>query len=180
MVFSQAYTEMINRANSRCNLDGQRSYPLPCLEIFLLDQAEKKAKVKEATVFGQLIDIFDWKLTRKQRKTYLKALSLGMTLVLTDLSKTILWASHSFLSMTGYTTAEAVGRTPKFLQGADTSHSELSRIRKHLRQATSIEASLVNYRKGGEPYQCQVSIDPLRNSQGELTHFIAIESEVMM
>ena len=178
MVFSQAYTEMLNQANSRCNLDGQRSYPAPCLEIFLLDHAEHKAKQKEATVFGQLVEIFDWKLTRKQRRTYLKALSLGLTLVLTDLSKTILWASHNFLSMTGYASAEAVGQTPAFLQGTETNRAELARIRRHLKQAMSIKADLLNYRKGGEPYTCRVAIEPMRNSQGELTHFLAIEKQV--
>lgn len=178
MVFSQAYTEMLNQANSRCNLDGQRSYPAPCLEIFLLSHAEQRAKLKEANVFSQLVDIFDWKLTRKQRRTYLKAHSLGLTLVLTDLSKTILWASHSFLNMTGYSTAEAVGRTPKFLQGDETSDDEIARIRRHLKQATSVKADLINYRKGGDTYTCRIAIDPLRNSQGELTHFLAIEKEV--
>lgn len=180
MVFSQAYSEMLNQANSRCNGEGQRSYPAPCLEIFLLNHAEQRAKQKEATVFGQLVDIFDWKLTRKQRRTYLKALSLGLTLVLTDLSKTILWASHSFLSMTGYATAEAVGRTPRFLQGEDTNAEDIARIRRHLKQAISVKADLLNYRKGGHTYTCRVAIDPLRNSQGELTHFLAVEQTVQV
>jgi PAS domain S-box-containing protein len=178
MVFSQAYTEMVNQANSRYNIDGQRSYPAPCLEIFLLDHAGQKARQKEASVFGQLIDIFDWRLTRKQRRTYLKALDTGLTLVLTDLSKTILWASHSFLAMTGYTTAEAVGQTPRFLQGEATDTHELTRIRQQLRHEHPVEADLVNYRKGGDTYLCHVDITPLRNGQGQLTHFLAIEREV--
>jgi PAS domain S-box-containing protein len=177
MVFSQAYTEMLNQANSRFNMEGQRAYPAPCLEIFLLSHAEQKAKLKEATIFRQLIDIFDWKLTRKQRRTYLNALSAGMTLVLTDLSKTILWASHSFLAMTGYATAEAVGQTPRFLQGEATDTDELARVRRQLRRAAPVEADLVNYRKGGDTYLCHVSITPLHNGQGELTHFIAVERE---
>lgn len=176
MVFSQAYTEMQQQASSRCNIDGQRPYPSQCMEIYLLHQAQQKARKKEATVFSQLITIFDWKLTPKQRKAYLKALSLGFTLVLTDPSKTILWASHSFLSMTGYTTNEAVGQTPAFLQGEQTSREAVRRIRENLRQAMSAKADLINYRKGGEAYVCRIAIDPLRNSQGELTHFLAVES----
>ncbi|ARK11269.1 PAS domain-containing protein [Fibrivirga algicola] len=178
MVFSQAYTEMLQQASRRCNAEGKRSYPSSCMEIYLLQQAQQKAKRKEETVFGQLTDIFDWKLTRRQRKTYIKALSLGFTLVLTDLSKTILWASHSFLSMTGYTTAEAVGQTARFLQGEQTSAVDIKRIRDNLRQMMPVKADLVNYRKSGEAYTCRIQIEPMHNSQGELTHFLAIESAV--
>ncbi|WP_375447833.1 PAS domain-containing protein [uncultured Fibrella sp.] len=178
MVFSQAYTEMQLQASSRCNLDGQRPYPSQCMEIYLLQLAQQKAKQKEATVFSQLVDIFDWKLTRKQQKAYLKALSLGFTIVLTDLSKTILWASHSFLGMTGYTTTEAVGQTPAFLQGDQTSRETVKRIREELQQAMSVKVDLINYRKNGEAYVCRIAIDPLCNSQGELTHFLAVESAV--
>ncbi|MEZ0539392.1 PAS domain-containing protein [Fibrella arboris] len=178
MIFSQAYADMLQYSHSRCHTDGQRTYPSPCLEIYLLQQAQQKAKRKESTIFGQLINIFDWNLTRKQRKAYVQALSTGYTLVVTDLSKTILWASHSFLSMTGYTTSEAVGQTPAFLQGEQTSQTDLVRIRERLRRAVPVKADLINYRKGGEPYICRVEIAPLRNSQGELTHFLAVESAV--
>jgi PAS domain S-box-containing protein len=178
MVFSQAYTEMVNQANSRYNTEGQRPYPAPCLEIFLLNHAEQRAKRKEAALFGKLIDIFDWKLTRKQRQTYLKALDTGFTLVLTDLSKTILWVSRSFLNMTGYATTEAIGRTPAFLQGDATNPDELERVQRQLRREKSVEAELVNYRKGGDTYLCHVQIAPLHNGQGQLTHYLAIESAI--
>ncbi len=117
-------------------------------------------------------------MTRKQRTTYLNVLDLGSTLVLTDLSKTILWASHSFLSMTGYTTAEAIGQTARFLQGEQTSRGEVNRIREQLSQAMPVKTELTNYRKGGETYVCRIDIAPLHNSKGELTHFLAIESAV--
>ncbi|RYF49087.1 MAG: PAS domain-containing protein [Cytophagaceae bacterium] len=178
MVFSQVYSEMQQQAIRPSTTDGQRSFPSPCMEIYLLTQAQQKAKRKEATVFNQLAAIFDWRLTRKQRKDYLQALNLGFTLVLTDQSKTILWASHSFLSMTGYTTNEAVGQTPKFLQGERTSPTELSHISRQLHKRLSVKADLVNYRKNGEAYVCRTTIDPLHNSRGEFTHFLAVESEV--
>ncbi|MBO0951587.1 PAS domain-containing protein [Fibrella forsythiae] len=179
MIFSQAYSDMQQQAGRSNNLDGQRSFPAPCMEIYLLTQAQQKARRKEAGIFGKLATIFDWQLTRKQRRDYLQALNQGFTLVLTDSSKTVLWASHSFLTMTGYTTSEAVGQTTKFLQGEQTSSTELNRINSQLQKRMPVKADLVNYRKNGEAYVCRLEIEPLRNSQGEFTHFLAVEMEVV-
>ena len=40
-----------------------------------------------------------------------------------------------------------------------------------------VETNLLNYRKDGEPYWCQVKIYPIQNSEGAFTHFIAVEKE---
>ena len=166
------------QASNRCHGEGQRTYPSPSLEIFLLTQATQRAKLREADDFKQLISQYGWALTRTQHAAYLRALAQGTTLVLTDTRKVIQWTSHSFLAMTGYTTAEAVGYTARLLQGANTSVSELARIREQLKQGDIVKADLVNYRKSGEAYLCRLTIDPLHTRSGELTHFLAVESEI--
>ncbi len=179
MITSESYTELVSRAYNRSQQDGNRSYPVACFEIYMLTQAQERAKRKEAALFRQLGDIFDWDISRRQRNGYIKKLDAGFTLVLTDLSKTILWTSRSFLTMTGYAHSEAVGRTPRILQGPDTSSEAVLLVRESLKRANSVKTDLLNYRKNGEPYLCRVAIDPLYNTQGELTHFLAVESEVV-
>lgn len=180
MLTSESYVELVNRVYSRSQQDGCRPYPVACYEIFMLRQAQERAQRKEVSVFRQLNDIFDWNLSRKQRNRYIKKLNSGHTLVLTDLSKTILWTSHSFLAMTGYSQNEAVGQTPAMLQGPATDLSTVKLVRECLDRADSVKADLLNYRKGGETYMCRVQIDPLYDNQGELTHFLAVESEVVL
>lgn len=179
MVTSESYVELVNRVYSRSQQDGSRAYPVACYEIFLLDRAQQLAKRKEANVFRQLAHIFDWDLPRWQRNSYLRKLAAGQTLVLTDLSKTILWTSQNFLAMTGYDRAEAIGQTPGMLQGPQTDLTTVRRVRESLERADSVKADLLNYRKNGEPYMCRVQIDPLYTNQNELTHFLAVESEVL-
>ncbi|MFD2573243.1 PAS domain-containing protein [Spirosoma soli] len=178
MITSESYIELVNRVYSRSQQDGNRPYPVACYEIFMLTQAQERAKRKEANLFRQLGDIFDWDMSRRQRNSYLKKLQTGHTLVLTDLSKTILWTSRNFLAMTGYTHNEAIGKTPQILQGPGTDLATIMRVRESLRAADPVKADLLNYRKNGEPYICRVAIDPLYDSQGALTHFLAVESEV--
>ena len=178
MVSSESYVELVKSGYSRANQDGSRPYPVACYEIFMLYQSQERAKRQEVGLFEQLSTIFDWDLSRKRRSAYTKKLTTGSTLVLTDLTKTILWTSQSFLSMTGFTRAESIGQTPAFLQGPLTDRAALLTVRNSLRRADPVRAELLNYRKNGETYLCQVAIDPLYNNQGELTHYLAVENEI--
>lgn len=169
---------MLNRSMRPSQLEGCRPFPVASLEIMLLEEAQRRAREREVELFERLCCIFDWKLTRQQRRYYLKSLNGGLTLVLTDLSKSILWTSHNFLTLTGYTNAEVMSQTLGFLRGTDTNEQILRRANERLKQAKSIGLTIRNRRKNGESYLCRIAIDPLRNSQGETTHFLAVEQEI--
>lgn len=138
----------------------------------------QQGPAKESQYFDQLSEVFDWSLSSRQRQYYHRALEKGRTLVVTDLTKSILWASQYFWVMTGYPPLDVVGKTPVFLQGPATDSITLARIRQRLNRRLAISATLLNYRKNGEPYQCHLTIKPLSNNQGNITHFIAEEYEV--
>lgn len=80
--------------------------------------------------------------------------------------------------MTGFTRTESIGQTPGILQGPNTDRATVLRIGDSVRRADPVEADLFNYRKNGETYLCHLAIDPLYSSQGKLTHFLAVESEI--
>ncbi|RRA99846.1 PAS domain-containing protein [Larkinella rosea] len=175
MQSNQSYANYLQR-----NTVSTRLFPAACLEIFLLDQAQDRHHRREVEKLRELAEAFDWKLVRD----YEKALSEGYTLVVSNLAKSILWTSHRFLAMTGYNPGEVVGQTPRFLQGPETDPVRLRQLSDELAQAhrgavkTPIRQQLINYRKGGAPYLCDIEIDPIWTKQGELTHFIAVEKEV--
>lgn len=132
----------------------------------------------EELLFDQLSTSFAWFLSSQQRQQYHQALRSGCILLLTNPQKTILWASRSFLSLTGYQPIDVVGKTPKLLQGPGTDPITIGLIRKQLDQAQEVEAELVNYRESGEDYLFHLRIEPLRDDQGELTHFLAVGYDV--
>ncbi len=167
-----------DQLSSRLRPDGNRPYPALSYEIFLLMHAQDRARRSEEALFQRLSGIFDWQLSRRQQRQYAQKLKDGFTFVLTDPAKSILWTSNSFLSMTGYRNQDVVGKTPRILHGPGTSPTVLLQIRDALQQHKPVQAELINYRKSGDAYVCQVAIDPMYNSQGELTHFLAVEQEV--
>nr|WP_297786030.1 PAS domain-containing protein [uncultured Allomuricauda sp.] len=101
-------------------------------------------------------------------------------LVVTSWDQNIVWVNQGFTEMTGYNKKYALGKKPNFLQGADTSNRIKKQIKEGLQNNHRYNVSIVNYRKNGETYRCQIKILPLSDSKQELSHFIALEKEGMV
>ena len=80
--------------------------------------------------------------------------------------------------MTGYSLEEVLGRNCRFLQGDEHDQPGLTLIREAIRQRTETVAILRNYRKNGEPFWNELSLSPIRNRSGEVTHFVGIQSDI--
>lgn len=101
------------------------------------------------------------------------------TIVLTDHAEQIEYATAGFTKMTGYQLHEAVGLRPgQLLQGKETSPVTKQFIRNQIKALKNCEATLVNYRKNGESYFCNVRISPVFDEDKKHVAFIAIEREV--
>ena len=100
------------------------------------------------------------------------------TIVITCEKEKIEWVSKGFTRMTGYDSDEAIGNSPKFLQGTDTSVETRKNIRSKLAIQEKFSGKVVNYRKNGEQYTCKVEIFPVYDTQNDLVNFVAFEHEV--
>lgn len=98
-------------------------------------------------------------------------------LLVTDLRENIQFVNQGFVSMTGYEREEVLGRRPDFLQGIDTSSDTRREVQDSLQAQQPFDGKLVNYRKNGDPYWCNIQITPLFTVDQEMTHFMAFEWE---
>jgi PAS domain S-box-containing protein len=80
--------------------------------------------------------------------------------------------------MTGYPAAEAIGKTPRMLQGPHTDKTVLRRLRENLQRGEMFAGEAVNYRKDGKEFDMEWQIAPLRNAEGKITHFVAIQRDI--
>lgn len=90
----------------------------------------------------------------------------------------IVYVNPAFTKLTGYSFKEAMGETPRMLQGEGTSESSKKKIKKALLKQHDIRITLRNYTKSGKEYWIDVSIVPLRDDTGSVTHYAAIQREV--
>ncbi|MEK6152998.1 PAS domain-containing protein [Flavobacteriaceae bacterium 3-367] len=110
---------------------------------------------------------FDRALTEKEH-----------VIVVTDVELNIVYATHNISKMNGYPQAEIMGKKPKMFQGKDTCKDTARYISKAVRNKLPFEATLLNYRKNGEPYNCWIKGEPIFDGKGKLVNFIAYEREV--
>ncbi|MEI4262590.1 PAS domain S-box protein, partial [Roseovarius sp. D0-M9] len=93
-------------------------------------------------------------------------------------NSTIVYVNDAFERITGYTRKEAIGQTPRILQGPRTQRSELERIRTAMATQSPVRAELINYTKDGREYWLELDIVPITNDAGAATHFVAVQRDV--
>ena len=90
----------------------------------------------------------------------------------------VIYANQGFETITGYSAAETIGRNCRFLQGRDTDPAAVATIREAVRTQQPVTLELLNYRKDGTTFWNKISITPVRDESGNLTHFVGIQSDV--
>ncbi len=100
--------------------------------------------------------------------------------VVTNASREIEWVNPAYTSVTGWTLEEVKGKNPKtFLHGPRTSQRDALRLGNRLRRGQAvIDFEMLNYKKSGEPYWVSLNIQPVTNARGEITQYVAIESDI--
>ncbi len=86
----------------------------------------------------------------------------------------ILFANPAFCVMSGYTSEELLGNTPRLLQGPGTERRLLDQLRAKLSRGETVRMETMNYRKSGEPYYVAWQISPIHDEAGKVSAFIGV------
>ncbi len=117
--------------------------------------------------------------TLRLRERAIAASSNGI--VITDarlIDNPIIYVNQAFEGITGYTAAEVLGRNCRFLQGHQSDRSALDSLHQAIAAGTDCTVDVVNYRKNGEQFWNHLSISPIYDSEGQLTHFVGIQTDI--
>ena len=98
--------------------------------------------------------------------------------VITDTEERIEYVNEGFERLTGYSAEECIGKTPRFLQGKDTSPEMKKRIREKVDAKEPFYEEILNYKKDGTPYWISLAINPVFDENGNLVRFISIQGDV--
>lgn len=100
--------------------------------------------------------------------------------VITDAAGRTVWVNDAFVRLSGYALADLLGRKPgDVLQGPGTD----PQARRQLGDAVAARRplrglELINYGRDGQPYWLQIDLNPVHASDGALTHFIAVQTDI--
>lgn len=159
--------------------DGARRWMLMC------GQRSEAANPAPDQLFFTLQDVTERRRSQDQLKLLEKAVaSLNDMVVITEAEPVdvpgprIVFVNNAFERKTGFRREEVLGRSPRMLQGPDTSRSERDRIRQALQAWQPVRAELVNYTKDRKTYWVELDIQPIADEQGWFTHWVSVERDV--
>jgi diguanylate cyclase (GGDEF)-like protein/PAS domain S-box-containing protein len=92
--------------------------------------------------------------------------------------KPLVYVNPAFERLTGYRPEEVLGRDCCFLLGTDTQQEGLQVIGNALRTGSSCMTTLRSYRKDGSQFWNQLTLAPIVNRMGHITHFVGTLSDV--
>lgn len=90
----------------------------------------------------------------------------------------IVFVNKGFSQLTGYTKNEILGKNCRFLQNDDRDQEGLKDIRDLIQIGKTRHSIIRNYKKDGTLFWNELSIAPVKNSAGTITHFIGIQNDV--
>ncbi|MDM5180857.1 EAL domain-containing protein [Massilia sp. DJPM01] len=88
------------------------------------------------------------------------------------------YVNPAFESITGYTSAEVVGKSLKSLHGAGHDQQNTEEISAALREQREGHVVLRNYRKDGSGYWNDLFIAPVRDEGGAISHFVVAQYDI--
>jgi len=83
----------------------------------------------------------------------------------------VVYVNPGFESLTGYSGADLVGKNLRLLQADDREQDARHRLREALAKGESCRVLLRNYRKDGTVFWNEMTVLPLRDGEGKITHF---------
>jgi len=102
----------------------------------------------------------------------------------------IVYCSPTFENLTGYLANEIVGRNCRFLQAPDgqvtcgsrrtyTDNQAVYHLKAQMLQNREHQASIINYRKGGQPFVNLITVIPICNDNNEVAFFVGLQVDLV-
>ncbi len=120
---------------------------------------------------------------RRAAEAELRKLSLAVeqspaAIFITDTAGRIEYLNEAFTRITGYRADEAIGRNPGFLNSGRTPPETYRSMRGALAAGRHWNGEFINRRKDGGEFIASATVSPLRQADGTVSHYVAIEEDI--
>lgn len=124
------------------------------------------------------------KIARQNEKLHILEKAVNSTdigITITDAEaedNPIVYSNDGFTELTGYSQEEILGKNCRFLQNDDRAQEGLSDIHQFVKNGELGRSVIRNYKKDGSLFWNELSIAPIKNSEGKISHFVGIQNDV--
>lgn len=134
---------------------------------------------------GELAVFTTWHDITEQLKAEarLRELSVAVeqspvSIVITNLDGSIKYVNPKTTQTTGYSAEELIGQNPRVLKSGDTTASEYDTLWNNISTGTTWNGIFHNKKKNGELYWESSTISPIFDSEGNITHYLAVKEDI--
>ena len=132
---------------------------------------------------GGLLILSETITERVQAREQVRKLSLAVEqspngIQITNADGTIDYVNAALLTMTGYERDELIGQNPTLLASGLTPASTYADLWQTLAEGRAWQGEFISRRKNGEVFIEVDRISPVRNIEGEVTHYLAIKEDI--
>jgi PAS domain S-box-containing protein len=120
---------------------------------------------------------------RKADEEQLRKLSLAVeqspeSIVITNVDAEIEYVNDAFIQATGYSREEVIGQNPRVLHSGKTPPETYAAMWAELSRGRPWKGEFHNKRKDGSEYVEFVIITPMRQTDGTVTHYVAVKEDI--
>lgn len=118
---------------------------------------------------------------RAQEHLRLQAVALRAAaneIVITTRDGVIQWVNPAFTDITGYTMDESIGQTPRIVRSGEHGQEFYANLWSTISSGKVWRGEVINRRKDGSLYNEEMTITPVADNDGRITHYIAIKHDV--
>jgi PAS domain S-box-containing protein len=90
----------------------------------------------------------------------------------------VVYVNDGFCELTGYEREDIIGRNCRLLQGEETSEATVADIQQALDAEEPITTEIRNYRKDGSMFWNRLTITPIEDETGSVTHFLGFQEDI--
>ncbi len=142
-------------------------------------RAQYDAAGKPVMLFGVNLDISERKQTEQQLRKLVQAVEQSpASIIITNLNGDIEYVNEAFLQVSGYRRDEVIGRNPRLLQSKKTRPENYRALWSALSSGQTWKGEFINKRKDGSEYVEFAIIAPIRQADGSVTHFVAVQEDI--
>jgi PAS domain S-box-containing protein len=132
-------------------------------------EAKTKSLLDEHSVFaaGERVHLLDAALQ-----------AAPTSIVITDSRGHIEWVNPAFEKISGYSSSEVIGKTPRVLKSGKHPQSFYDELWRTITAGNNWQGEICNRAKDGRIFREAMTVAPIRDSEGVIRHYVAIKEDV--